>query len=163
LIAGLWCASRTTMVALLDALPYARAEGLATAFAGGGNFLVVPLGTLVATAFVTAAVGGHSLVIVGGAWLAVVGVGALASRRIAGVAHAAVGIGLGAAAGRLVRSRAVATYVAVSGNMLGATARDISRRLDAGDLAGARAALPALVGRDPSELDEGEIARAVVE
>jgi adenosylcobinamide-phosphate synthase len=35
--------------------------------------------------------------------------------------------------------------------------------LAAGDLAGARAALPALAGRDPSGLDEKELARATVE
>ena len=35
--------------------------------------------------------------------------------------------------------------------------------LDDGDLERARALLPALVGRDPSRLDEGEVARAAVE
>jgi adenosylcobinamide-phosphate synthase len=83
--------------------------------------------------------------------------------RWAGAVHAAAGIALGVAAGRLVRSRAVATYVAVSGRMLGSTARQIGRVLEAGDLDGARALLPSLVGRDPSGLDGGEIARAVVE
>jgi adenosylcobinamide-phosphate synthase len=83
--------------------------------------------------------------------------------RWAGAVHAAAGIALGVAAGRLVRSRAVATYVAVSGRMLGSTARQIGSVLEAGDLAGARALLPSLVGRDPSGLDGGEIARAVVE
>jgi adenosylcobinamide-phosphate synthase len=83
--------------------------------------------------------------------------------RWAGAVHAAAGIALGVAAGRLVRSRAVATYVAVSGRMLGSTARQVGRVLEAGDLAGARALLPSLVGRDPSGLDGGEIARAVVE
>jgi len=83
--------------------------------------------------------------------------------RWAGVVHATAGIALGVVAGRLVRSRAVATYVAVSGRMLGTTARRIGEVLDAGDLEGARTLLPALVGRDPSELDSGEIARAVVE
>jgi adenosylcobinamide-phosphate synthase len=83
--------------------------------------------------------------------------------RWAGALHAAAGIALGVAAGRLVRSRAVATYVAVSGRMLGSTARQIGSVLEAGDLAGARALLPSLVGRDPSGLDGGEIARAVVE
>jgi adenosylcobinamide-phosphate synthase len=77
--------------------------------------------------------------------------------------HAAAGIALGVVAGRLVRSRTLATYVAVSGRMLGTTARQIGAVLDAGDLEGARALLPSLVGRDPSGLDPGEIARAVVE
>ena len=83
--------------------------------------------------------------------------------RAAGVLHAAVGVAVGAAAGRLVRSRGLAVYVAASGRMLGATALDIATALDAVDVDGARAALPALVGRDPSGLDEGELARAVVE
>jgi adenosylcobinamide-phosphate synthase len=83
--------------------------------------------------------------------------------RRAGIVHAAAGIALGVVAGRLVRSRTIATYVAVSGRMLGATAREIGDVLVSGDLDQARALLPSLVGRDPSELDEGEIARAVVE
>jgi adenosylcobinamide-GDP ribazoletransferase len=33
-IAGLWCASRTGMVAITEALPYARAEGLVKSFLG---------------------------------------------------------------------------------------------------------------------------------
>jgi adenosylcobinamide-phosphate synthase len=83
--------------------------------------------------------------------------------RLAGVVHAAVGVGLGAAAGRVVGSTAVATYVAVAGRMLASTATSIGDALAAGDLEQARALLPSLVGRDPSELDEGELARAVVE
>jgi adenosylcobinamide-phosphate synthase len=47
--------------------------------------------------------------------------------------------------------------------MLRATASDISRMLAAGDLTGARQALPALVGRDASALDESGIAAAVIE
>jgi adenosylcobinamide-phosphate synthase len=84
-------------------------------------------------------------------------------RRATGVAHAAIGLGLGLTAGRLVRSRALATYVAVSGRMLSHTATDIGAALDADDLDRARRLLPALVGRDPSDLDADEIARAVVE
>jgi adenosylcobinamide-phosphate synthase len=84
-------------------------------------------------------------------------------QRWAGAVHAAAGIALGVVAGRLVRSRTLATYVAVSGRMLGTTARQIGTVLEAGDLDGARALLPSLVGRDPSDLDRGEIARAVVE
>jgi adenosylcobinamide-phosphate synthase len=83
--------------------------------------------------------------------------------RVAGVVHAAVGLGLGLAAGRAVRSTAVATYVAVAGGMLASTAGAIDDALRDGELERARALLPALVGRDPSDLDEGEIARAVVE
>ena len=83
--------------------------------------------------------------------------------RAAGVAHAVVGCGVGAVAGRLLGSTAVATWVAVAGRALGAAAGAVGDALEAGDLAQARALLPALVGRDPSALDEKEIARAVVE
>lgn len=83
--------------------------------------------------------------------------------RAAGVAHALVGTGIGVAAGGLVGSTAVATWVAVAGRALGTAALAVGDALDAGDLDRARALLPALVGRDPSALDEKEIARAVVE
>jgi adenosylcobinamide-phosphate synthase len=83
--------------------------------------------------------------------------------RRAGIVHAAAGVALGVVAGRLVRSRTIATYIAVSGRMLGSTAREIGDVLVTGDLDRARSLLPSLVGRDPSDLDEGEIARAVVE
>jgi len=83
--------------------------------------------------------------------------------RLAGAMHAAAGLTLGALAGRVVGSTAVATAVCVAGRMLGETALDVAARLDAGDLDGARDALPSLVGRDPTGLDEAGIARAVVE
>jgi adenosylcobinamide-phosphate synthase len=86
-----------------------------------------------------------------------------ADRRTRGVAHAALGLALGAGAGAAVRSTATATAVAVGGRELGAVAQRIGDLLEAGDLHGARAALPSLVGRDPRGLDEKEIARAVVE
>jgi adenosylcobinamide-phosphate synthase len=82
--------------------------------------------------------------------------------RAAGLAHAAVGAALGIAAGRLTPT-AVATWISVSGRMLGETATAIGAALERGDLEGARALLPALVGRDPAGLDEQEIVRAVVE
>jgi adenosylcobinamide-phosphate synthase len=84
------------------------------------------------------------------------------SRR-RGAAHAAVGVALGVGAGTLVGSTAVATWLAVAGRALGAAATDVAAALDAGDLDRARALLPALVGRDPSVLDEKEVARAAVE
>ena len=86
-----------------------------------------------------------------------------AGDRRAGVVHAAAGLALGAAAGRAVRSTAVVTAVCAGGRMLGDVATAVGARLAAGDLDGARAELPALVGRDPSVLDAAGIARAVVE
>ncbi len=83
--------------------------------------------------------------------------------RMPGVAHAAVGTGLGLAAGGLVGSTAMATWLAVAGRSLGDAATAVASALDCDDLPLARSRLPALVGRDPSALDEKEIARAVVE
>ncbi len=84
-------------------------------------------------------------------------------QRSAGVGHAAVGTGLGLLAGALAPSVAVAAWVTVAARGLDEAARRVEEALVAGDLPRARAALPRLVGRDPSALDEKEIARAVVE
>lgn len=83
--------------------------------------------------------------------------------RAAGVLHATVGLALGAGAGVLLRSSALAAYLAVAGRALGEAADDVAVPLALGDVDGARARLPALVGRDPSRLDAAEIARAAVE
>ena len=83
--------------------------------------------------------------------------------RLAGVAHAAGGVGLGLVAGRVLGSTALATYLAVAGRALDQAAADVERALAAGDLVAAREALPALVGRDPAGLGPSELARAVVE
>lgn len=83
--------------------------------------------------------------------------------RHAGAAHAAVGVGLATAAGAALGSPAAAAYVAVAGRALTRAALDIEATLEQADLEAARVQLPALVGREPSQLDEPEIARAVVE
>jgi adenosylcobinamide-phosphate synthase len=83
--------------------------------------------------------------------------------RAAGVAHAVAGIAVGAAAGAVLRSTTVAAAVCVAGRMLGDAALGVAGPLAAGDLDAARAALPALVGRDPASLDADGVARAVVE
>jgi adenosylcobinamide-phosphate synthase len=83
--------------------------------------------------------------------------------RAAGGMHALTGVLVGAGAGALVRSAALSTGLAVAGRSLGESALTVGRALDRGDLGAARAALPALVGRDPAGLDEAEMARAVVE
>jgi adenosylcobinamide-phosphate synthase len=86
-----------------------------------------------------------------------------APARRAGFAHTAIGLALGATAGLLVGSTTVAAYVAVAGRALEEAAHDVQRALSAGDLGSARELLPALVGRDPSTLEEHDICRAVVE
>jgi adenosylcobinamide-phosphate synthase len=55
------------------------------------------------------------------------------------------------------------TWAALGGRSLAAEARRIAAALEASELDAARAALPALVGRDPQGLDERGICRAVVE
>ena len=80
-----------------------------------------------------------------------------------GVLHAVTGTLLGVTAGVVVRSTAWATGLAVGGRSLWGAADDVASALSRGDLEGARALLPSLVGRDPSELDEEEIVRAVIE
>lgn len=88
----------------------------------------------------------------------------------AGVLYALVGVGIGTAAGALSErtssrsaAAALAAASAIGGRMLDRAARHVVEPLTRGDLVEARARLPWLVGRDPSELDEAEVARAVVE
>ncbi|WP_245753724.1 cobalamin biosynthesis protein [Geodermatophilus ruber] len=95
--------------------------------------------------------------------------------RAAGSGYAlglvAAAVGLGAAAHRATRHRsepralltALATWTVLGGTSLGRAAADMHRALAAGDVAAARAALPALAGRDPRALDAGGLARATVE
>ncbi len=70
-------------------------------------------------------------------------------------------------AARAIRGRGlilvVLTWAALGGRSLTREARRIGSLLDDGDLVSARAALPALVGRDPERLDLAGVARAVVE
>jgi adenosylcobinamide-phosphate synthase len=84
-------------------------------------------------------------------------------RRSAGAVHAVTGMGLGIAAGSLVRSTSLATYIAVAPRALTDAGLDVAAALEDHDLPRARQLLPALVGRDPSGLDVAEITRAVVE
>ncbi len=83
--------------------------------------------------------------------------------RLAGARHALLGVLAGVGAGMLLRSAAAGTGLAAAGRCLGEAAGTVAEALERGDLTAARAALPALVGRDPAGLDENEIARAVVE
>lgn len=93
-----------------------------------------------------------------------------ADDRTAGALHAAAGITVGVAVGVIAGRTAgptlatgAATYLAVAGRALDDAALEVEQALVDGDLDRARAGLPSLVGRDPSELDAGEIARAAVE
>ncbi len=90
--------------------------------------------------------------------------------RRGGIEHVVLGAGLAAVAGMVLRRAAgpavagvAATALTVGARMLATEALAIEAHLEAGDLDAARSALPALVGRDPADLGEDEIARAVVE
>lgn len=62
-----------------------------------------------------------------------------------------------------VAATAAATWVVLGGTTLAREARAVSERLAADDLGGAREQVSRIVGRSTLELDEGEVARAVVE
>jgi adenosylcobinamide-phosphate synthase len=87
--------------------------------------------------------------------------------RAAGVAHALIGTALGLAGGLVLRraiGRPAATFVAVSIATGGRMLREVAGRIGAAtDMDEARRLLPSLVGRDPSQLDASEIARAAIE
>jgi adenosylcobinamide-phosphate synthase len=112
-------------------------------------------------------------------WHPVAGFGQLAERtehavyapsRARGAAYAVALVALAAAAGEAlarVAGRPAAllllTWTALGGRSLRRVATGIATELEAGELEAARAALPALAGRDPASLDQGGICRAVVE
>jgi adenosylcobinamide-phosphate synthase len=98
-----------------------------------------------------------------------------ADRRAAGVAYAAVAVGVpvlaGAAVERATRRwplvtgviTAAATWAVLGGRSLVHEAEAVADHLGTEDLAAARSQVGRLVGRDTAELDESEIARAAVE
>ncbi|MCI4062275.1 cobalamin biosynthesis protein [Micromonospora sp. R77] len=95
--------------------------------------------------------------------------------RAAGTLFTALAVGtpvlLGVAASRATRDRPVAraalvaagTWTVLGGRTLRRESRVMGRALRAGDLPAARRRLGHLCGRDPSTLDEPELARATVE
>ena len=96
-------------------------------------------------------------------------------RRRSGVLFAAVAVGVpvlaGLAAARATRRvpaarfalTTAATWTVLGGRTLRKESRVMARHLAAGDLPAARGRLSHLCGRDPSALDEPELARATVE
>ncbi|HMQ28988.1 MAG TPA: cobalamin biosynthesis protein, partial [Acidimicrobiales bacterium] len=83
--------------------------------------------------------------------------------RWSGVGYTTAGVGLGIGAGLVLRSTAASVALCSAGRELRRVAASIGELASTGDLAGARAALPALVGRDPDGLDASAIAAAVIE
>jgi adenosylcobinamide-phosphate synthase len=94
------------------------------------------------------------------------GAGALYAALCAGGA-----IAIAVAADRAVRHSpaasvtlaAAATWAVLGGSSLAQEARAVAGALQAGNVEAARERLPHLCGRDPRDLDEGQLARAVVE
>ncbi|KQW52761.1 hypothetical protein ASC77_00085 [Nocardioides sp. Root1257] len=86
-----------------------------------------------------------------------------ADRRGHGVVHVAVLVGAAAALGRSGVPVALATWAVLGGRSLDREAAAVEELLRSGDLGAARIRLTHLVGRDTTTLDEGEIARAVIE
>jgi adenosylcobinamide-phosphate synthase len=83
--------------------------------------------------------------------------------RMAGIAYALFGVGVGAAAGAVGQMPVAALTLAAAGRQLRETALQVHGALVMSGLDAARALLPALVGRDPSQLDECGVAAAVIE
>ena len=86
-----------------------------------------------------------------------------ADSRRRGIAYAAVGVAVGILAGRLLRSVTTAVAFSVAGRELRRVAAGVGEAAARGDLERARAELPALVGRNPGDLDASGVAAAVIE
>jgi adenosylcobinamide-GDP ribazoletransferase len=84
LLAGLWCLSRSAMVAVMNAVPYARDRGLATAFQGQPHTPTVLGGATAACVLITFAIGWPAAIVVSASWITVVLAVALAEARIGG-------------------------------------------------------------------------------
>jgi adenosylcobinamide-phosphate synthase len=91
--------------------------------------------------------------------------GLFATGLIAAAGVAGELLARGAARAGLGRGTALAaiTWAALGGRSLAGTARTVARRVELGDLHGARATLPSLCGRDPAGLDATQVCRAAVE
>ena len=84
LLAGLWCASRTTMAVVTRVVPYARSEGIASAFLGGSPVAVGLLGAGLATLLAVVAIDWQGAVAVACTFAAGGSVVLLARSRIGG-------------------------------------------------------------------------------
>ncbi|HMF03397.1 MAG TPA: adenosylcobinamide-GDP ribazoletransferase [Acidimicrobiia bacterium] len=84
LLGGLWCASRTAMAVTARTVPYARPDGLASAFLGGRALTTAAVGAAVAIALAFAGPSLAGAAAVGGVVVGAVAVVALAWRRIGG-------------------------------------------------------------------------------
>lgn len=86
-----------------------------------------------------------------------------ADKRTNGIAHLVVGGSIATGVAKFFPDTWAAMYVAAAPRGLIDAARRVEQALLMEDLDEARRLLPWLVGRDPTHLDESEIARAVIE
>jgi adenosylcobinamide-GDP ribazoletransferase len=87
LVAGVWCVSRSLMTGTLLALPYARHDGLVTAFLGGRRSVTASaasLGIAAGAALAAWSAGAIALAGIGAGAAAAAGVSWLAARRLGG-------------------------------------------------------------------------------
>jgi adenosylcobinamide-GDP ribazoletransferase len=84
LLAALWSASRTSMAVIARRLPYARPEGLASAFLDGRSAAVLFAGGAALAVVLAVLDGGAALAGVAAAGMAAAGVAMLARRRLGG-------------------------------------------------------------------------------
>jgi len=88
-------------------------------------------------------------------------------RRANGVVHVVALVAAAAAVGRLAERRAalrvLAVCVVLGGRSLAREALLLAEALERGELDEARRRAPALMGRDPSQLEAGELARGTIE
>jgi adenosylcobinamide-GDP ribazoletransferase len=88
LLAGLWCASRTTMAVIARTLPYARGTGLASAFLGSGPLPVALVGTVLASGL---AIGGSAHLVSRAVGVLAIASCLAAGGLVAGLAHRRLG------------------------------------------------------------------------
>jgi adenosylcobinamide-phosphate synthase len=84
-------------------------------------------------------------------------------RRSAGVAHTLALVAPVVALARSPGLRSIVVWAALGSRSLERAALRLAAALRGGDLVVARSLAPALVGRDPTQLDGGELSRAAVE
>jgi adenosylcobinamide-phosphate synthase len=86
-----------------------------------------------------------------------------ADTRAAGIEYSLAGAALGLVSGALLRAPAFAVALTAAGRELRVAAARVRDSLLADDFDAARVHVSALVGRDPTELDESGLAAAVIE